>query len=159
MNEYYDLMFNQDVVHIGETFARSRLVRTPIAELNDNADLWTHYIYTLLADPEMSMWTSTLQDLNVTHVSSVGLGTNSIQIDVDAVGGGSVEGALVCLSKGTDDYRYGTTNSSGRVTFDFRAESAGDAVRRDDFGDGAGGRVREPGRDDGRRRRHGRYGR
>jgi hypothetical protein len=126
MYEYNDLLFNQDVVHIGETFARSRLVRTWLAEIADNGDLYTHYIYTLLGDPEMAQWTSTLQDLAVTHVSTVGTGTTSIQVDVDAVGGGAVEGALVCLSKGTDDYEYGTTNSSGRVTFDFRAESAGD---------------------------------
>ena len=53
MNEYYDLVFNQNKVHIGEAFALSRQSRTPQAIANDNVDLWTHYIYSLLADPEM----------------------------------------------------------------------------------------------------------
>ncbi|MCK5618655.1 MAG: hypothetical protein KAJ17_04605, partial [Candidatus Krumholzibacteria bacterium] len=124
MYEYYDLLYLQDVVHIGETFHRSRLNRTPYAELSDNVDLWTHYIYSLLADPEMPLWTNEVDDLAVTYPSSVGLRTTSIQVTVNA-GGGPVDSAMVCLSKGTDDYQYGTTDALGQVTFDFRAESAG----------------------------------
>ncbi|MCK4776663.1 MAG: hypothetical protein KAT30_17830, partial [Candidatus Krumholzibacteria bacterium] len=75
MYEYYDLLYLQDVVHIGETFARSRLARTALAELNDNADLYTHYIYTLLGDPEMPLWTNPLGTLNITYVSDVNVGT------------------------------------------------------------------------------------
>jgi hypothetical protein len=125
MEEYYSLLFTQDVYHIGETFARSRLKRTAIAAISDNADLYTHYIYTLLGDPEMPMWTNAIQSLTVSHVSDVGLGSTSIQVTVED-SWGSVSSALVCLSKGTDDYQYGTTDGSGQVTFEFRAESEGE---------------------------------
>jgi hypothetical protein len=37
MNEYFWLVFNLDVVNIGEAFVRSRLPRVAIAELGDNA--------------------------------------------------------------------------------------------------------------------------
>ncbi|UCG50938.1 MAG: hypothetical protein JSW58_12155, partial [Candidatus Latescibacterota bacterium] len=124
MNEYYNLLFNQDVVHVGKTFADSRLLRTPIAESGDNVDLWTHYIYTILADPEMSIFTRAVETADVFHVSSVGLGTNSILVNVTS-GGQPVDSAHVCLSKDEDDYQYGATNSLGNVVLDFTAESPG----------------------------------
>ncbi len=124
MNTYYDLVFNQGVVHIGEAFARSRLPRTPLASLGDNVDLWTHYIYTLLADPELPMWTGRPAVLSVTHAPSVSVGANSIAITVNS-GGNPVQGAKVCLSKGDEDYAVGTTNASGQVTLAFRPKTAG----------------------------------
>jgi len=124
MNEYYDLLFNDDVTHIGETFARSRLPRTPTAMAGDNADLWTHYIYTILADPEMPLFTGSVETVNVAHVGSVGLGTTSILVNVTS-GGEPVDSAYVCLSKGGDDYQRGATNALGNAVFSFRAESAG----------------------------------
>jgi hypothetical protein len=96
MTEYYDLVFNEDVVHIGEAFARSRLPRTPVASAGDNVDLWTHYIYTLLGDPEMSLFTSSVDTALVVHVPSVGLGTTNILVNVTA-NASPVDSALVCL--------------------------------------------------------------
>jgi hypothetical protein len=124
MNEYYELLYDHDVVHIGETFARSRLPRTPFAEDADNVDLWTHYIYTLLADPEMVMYTDQPDTLNVFHVSSVDLGSTQILVNVTA-GGVPVDSAFVCLWKGLDDYQVAATNSLGNVTIDFTCESPG----------------------------------
>jgi len=125
MYEYYDLLFLQGDVNIGEAFHRSRLKRTAYAVLGDNVDLWTHYIYALLADPEMPLWTDELDTPQVAHVSNVGLGTSSIQVTVQ-VGGSPIDSAWVCLSKGDDDYQYGATDGAGQATFNFRAESPGD---------------------------------
>jgi len=124
MNDYYDLLFMKGKVHIGEAFHRSREGQTPSALVSDNVHLWTHYIYTLLADPEMSLWTNVVDTLDVSHVASVGLGTSSITVTV-LDGGVPVDSAMVCLSKGTDDYQYGSTDGAGEATFDFRAESTG----------------------------------
>ncbi|HEX5131272.1 MAG TPA: C25 family cysteine peptidase, partial [Candidatus Krumholzibacteria bacterium] len=124
MNAFYDLVFDSLVVNVGEAFARSRESRTPLAVLGDNVDLWTHYIYTLLADPEMPMWTGSPVALDVTHVASVGVGKNYITVTAMS-GGNPVEGARVCLTKGGDDYAVGTTNGSGQVVLPFRARSAG----------------------------------
>ncbi len=125
MYEYYNLLFSQGEVHIGDVFRRSRLPRTPLAGIIDNVDLWTHYIYTILADPEMPLWTNQVDTLAVSHTPTVGMGTSTIVVTVN-VGGSPVDSAMVCLSKGTDDYQYGSTDGSGQVSFDFRAESAGD---------------------------------
>ncbi len=133
MNEYYDLLFDRDVVHIGETFARSRLPRTPFASLGDNVDLWTHYIYTILADPEMPLFTGSVGTVNVVHVPSVGLGTSNILVNVTS-GGQPVDSAVVCLTKDGDDYQYGATNALGNVTLPLHG---GDGGLDQGRGDGA----------------------
>ena len=124
MNEYYQLLFGGGVEHIGEAHARSKLPRTPIAQLADNADLWTHYVYNMLADPEMPAWTAPVQPLTVTFPPSIGMGTTPVAVHV-ADAGGAVEGARVCLSKGDDDYEIGFTDAAGNVTLSMTAESAG----------------------------------
>ncbi|MGD8414705.1 MAG: C25 family cysteine peptidase, partial [Candidatus Latescibacterota bacterium] len=124
MNDYYDRVFLQGQTHIGESFHHSREAQTPSALLGDNVHLWTHYIYTLLADPEMSLWTNQIDTLQVSHPGSVGLGTSTITVTV-LDGGSPVDSAMVCLSKGNDDYQYGSTDGAGQATFDFRAESPG----------------------------------
>ncbi|MEJ2720709.1 MAG: C25 family cysteine peptidase, partial [bacterium] len=99
MNGFYDLIFNHGVRRIGEALADSRLARTPYAEIGDNIDLWTHYVLTLLSDPEMPVWTGQVGSADVNHPSVVGLGTTSILVNVTS-GGQPVDSAYVCLSKG-----------------------------------------------------------
>ena len=124
MNEYYNLVFNDGVTHIGEAVARSREPRTPIAMSADNGDRWTHYIYTILADPEMQLWTAHAAPLTVSFPPAVGYGTFNITVTVSDAGGPLAD-ARVCLSKGDDDYEVGTTDAAGHVTLQMTTESAG----------------------------------
>ena len=87
-------------------------------------DLWTHFIYTLLADPEMPLFTDMVDTLDVVHVPSVGMGEQAILVNVSCLGA-PLDSATVCLSKGDEDYAVGTTNSLGNVVLDFTTESAG----------------------------------
>lgn len=124
MNEYHNLVFSQDVVHIGEAFSRSRLPRTPIALAGDNVDLWTHYIYSILADPEMPFFNGPVDTFTVFHPGNVGLGTTNILVNVTD-GGLPVDSAVVCMTKGEDDYKVGATNSLGNAVLEFTTESPG----------------------------------
>jgi hypothetical protein len=124
MNDFYELLFDQRVARIGEAFARSRLAQTPWAEMGNNVDLWTHYVYTLLSDPELAVWTDTVDSVVVSHVSSVGLGPNGILVEVSA-DGAPVDSAIVCLYKPNEDFQYGATDALGEVVVDFAAESPG----------------------------------
>ncbi|MCI0453346.1 MAG: hypothetical protein L0Z51_13375, partial [Candidatus Latescibacteria bacterium] len=124
MNEYYDLLYDDDVYHAGETFARSRLPRTVLANLGDNVDLWTHYIYSILSDPELPMWTGPAAAVSVAHPTNVNKGPNSIAVTVTS-GGNPVPFANVCLSKGEEDYAVAVTNALGQATVPFRAETNG----------------------------------
>ncbi|MCI0452410.1 MAG: C25 family cysteine peptidase, partial [Candidatus Latescibacteria bacterium] len=124
IEEFYRLLFDQNVTNLGELFARSREPRTPLALASDGVDLWTHYVYTLLGDPEMPLWSDSVDILSVNHVASINKGTNNITVTVteSAI---PVEGARVCLTKDEDDYEVGITDASGQATLPFRAESAG----------------------------------
>jgi hypothetical protein len=124
MNDFYELLFEERVVRIGEAFAGSRLSQTPWAEMGNTVDLWTHYLYTLLADPEMPVWTDTVDTVSVSHAASVGLGAGTLTIQVSA-GGVPADSAVVCLYKVGEDYRIGTTDAWGEAAIDFTAESPG----------------------------------
>ncbi len=124
MEEFYRLLFDQGVSNLGELFARSREPRTGFALASDGVDLWTHYVYTNLGDPEMPLWSDSVKLLSVSHVASVNKGTNNITVTVNE-GATPVEGATVCLTKGEEDYEVGTTNAGGQVTLSFRAETTG----------------------------------
>jgi hypothetical protein len=124
MNDYYDLLIDQNVVRIGEAFARSRLNQTPWALMGETVDRWTHFVYTLLSDPELPVWTGSVDTVTVAHSTNVGLGTNNVSINVTAAGQ-PADSAIVCLSKGNDDYQTHLTDAFGVVTFDFTAESPG----------------------------------
>jgi hypothetical protein len=98
------LLYVDHVEHIGEAYARSKYPRTPLAQLSqDNADLWTHYVYNVLADPEMPVWTAPVKPLNVTRPSSLGPRQEQVGIYVGDVSG-PVANAHVCLSKDAEDY-------------------------------------------------------
>ena len=124
MEGYWRELFTFNTTHIAEAFVNSRLIRTAVANVGDNVDAWTHYIYTILACPEMMLYTDSIDLYQVAHVSSVGLGTTAIQITVTD-SSGPAAGATVCLSKDDDDYAVGTTDGAGQVTLNFTAESAG----------------------------------
>jgi hypothetical protein len=110
--------------HIGEAFHNSRLARTPLAMFGDNADLWTHYIYTMLADPEMPLWTGPVDTLAVSHDASVVAGVPTINVNVTA-GGMPVDSAIVCLWKPGEDYQVLATDALGSAAFSFACETAG----------------------------------
>ena len=116
MESYVIQLYNQNNVVIGSTFSGSKLNRTPYAELGDNGDLWTQYIYTLLGDPEMRLWTAAAKTPAVSHVASVNAGTNAITVTV-LIDGAPMLGLNVCLWKSAEDYQVLGTNGSGQASF------------------------------------------
>ncbi len=91
----------------------------------------TYISRSYLGSPTLSLWRGVPGALSVDHPTTLGAGRSNIPVTVtDAVGGQPVENALVCLSKGTEDYAYGRTDSTGVVIFDFRPESAGNLAIR-----------------------------
>ncbi len=124
MNDYYFQSFVQGLDRIGQAFDKSRLSRTPVAVLGDNVDLWTHYIYTLLADPAQRLYTTTVDTLVVSHVDTVSPGTPTISVHVED-SGGPLPGATVCLSRDDQDYRVLTTDGAGDVATPFTVETPG----------------------------------
>ncbi len=124
MNEYYDVMFKQGAVHIGEAFALSRLPRTPLATGSDAPDAWTHFMYSLLADPTMQLFTAPVRMPVVAHPGNVGLGASVMSFMVTA-GGAPVDSAVICLTKGDEDYETVVTDVAGQAMVEFTSETPG----------------------------------
>ncbi len=124
MNEFHEQLFDNNVTGIGELYHMSREIRTSIAQLGDNGDRWTHYIYAALMDPEMNMWNGPVETMVVAATPSVGLGESTVTATVTS-GGSPVANAVVCFSKGNDDYELAVTDGAGMASVDFTAESAG----------------------------------
>jgi hypothetical protein len=74
----------------------------------------------------LSLWRDAPAPLAVTHPATVPFRRADFSLTVtDSTSGQPIDGALVCLSKGIEDYAFGRTDSTGSITFDFRPESAG----------------------------------
>lgn len=90
---------------------------------------WWRRMYlarSFLGAPTLSIWRGVPSALAVTHPSVVANARSPFEVVVKrAVNGLPLAGALVCVSKGSEDYVVGTTDSAGRVTFQFRPESPG----------------------------------
>jgi hypothetical protein len=78
----------------------------------------------LFGDPELPIWTDTPTSISVAHNSTLPTGPSSYAVTVTS-GGSPVNGATVCLWKGTEVYLVGTTNPSGVATFTPSPSSAG----------------------------------
>jgi len=125
MEEYNDVLFNSPgPVRIGDAFESSRASRTALAQAGDTPDFWAHYIYTLLGDPSMSLWTGPVDSLNVAHAASLPAGTNLFPVTVLANGLPRAN-ATVCIWKSGEDYQSQTTNLAGQAVFTVNAASAG----------------------------------
>jgi hypothetical protein len=72
-------------------------------------------MYTTMGDPELDPWTSTPQNLNVTHPDVVFMMEGEFPVTVQ-FNGQPMEGALVCLIKGTEVYESARTGPDGQVT-------------------------------------------
>ncbi|MCA9753565.1 MAG: VCBS repeat-containing protein, partial [Gemmatimonadetes bacterium] len=76
--------------------------------------------------PTIASWRGAPVSLDVAHPAQIPLRRAPFLVTVSEPGSGlPVAGALVCATKDLEDYVYGTTDSTGAVTFDFRPESLG----------------------------------
>lgn len=125
--EFFDLLYCQDVNRIGRTMAMSRLpflVNTG----SNYTDRWTFLNYTLLGDPALPLWTTSPRGLLVSAPSHLALGDQPVTVTVTDAMAAPVEGAMVCLAKDGEDYATGLTDAAGQVTLAFRPITVGDVV-------------------------------
>ncbi|HEU4365059.1 MAG TPA: FG-GAP-like repeat-containing protein, partial [Candidatus Krumholzibacteria bacterium] len=124
---YAQALYETGKERIGDAFMQSRVGRTPLALLGDGVDLWTHYVYAILADPAMTLWTGPIRTPTVTLPDSLLAGANDVTVQVE-VSGLPEENATVCLWKDGEDYAVGTTDPAGSLTVPFTSAMPG-AIR------------------------------
>ncbi|MFQ5600839.1 MAG: C25 family cysteine peptidase, partial [Candidatus Krumholzibacteriia bacterium] len=127
----YQLAFFEQLYVAGERRVGVAMTRSR-EELVDGAylptvDRWTQLVYTLLGDPELSVWTRARTDLQIAGVpAAFEVGGQALALQVRNTDG-PLAGALVCVRKAGEDYRFGRTAAAGRVEFDLQPRSPGDA--------------------------------
>ncbi len=123
---FYDQLFAQGNTALATAFSNARLGRT-VFTFFDTQDRWTHFIDNVLGDPALTVYTGPALAPQVTHPATIALGTTSVAVHVDAASV-PVAGALVCLWKGDEAYATGTTDGSGDITLDLRADTQGSVL-------------------------------
>jgi len=123
---FFQALYDDSVTTVGKTFVESRLGYTPNAWY-DTSDHYSHFLYNMLADPEMQIHTCSLSVTAVTFPSTLPLGESQVLVHV-TTSGATREGARVCLQKDVEEYVWGLTDANGDVTLPFVAESAGSVM-------------------------------
>lgn len=83
--------------------------------------------FLVLGDPSMPVRRTSLGILEVVHPNDVHTGFREISIQVrDGAAVTPIEHAVVCLSKSSEVYVAGTSDSSGNITFEIDASSPGE---------------------------------
>ena len=98
------------------------LVRAKLSLYNSyptNPNNWVEcfsYWNNLMGDPGMELWTGVPIQLDVTHPTTVAVGTNNIEVNVKNTYGFAIEGAWVTiLQEGDNIFESGYTDSNGKV--------------------------------------------
>lgn len=86
---------------------------------------WCVFELNLFGDPTLFVWSEQSKDLTVTAPDSVPTGIQLVRVTVKD-GTTPVKGALVCLSKGSETYARGWTNSQGWVDLLVAPTTTGD---------------------------------
>ncbi|MCF7793027.1 MAG: carboxypeptidase regulatory-like domain-containing protein, partial [Candidatus Cloacimonetes bacterium] len=83
---------------------------------------------TLMGDPGMEVWTGVPQELVVAYEPQLGIGANTISVNVQDANGQAVENAWVTALMGNDDiFATGYTDAAGNIVLEINAQEAGNA--------------------------------
>lgn len=122
-NEFYRLVFQENLREVGRADPESKLPFVPLA-MSDNTHRWTQFTLIFFGDPSMPVYADAPQDLNVSRPATLTLGAGTYTVSVSDAGG-AVDSARVCLNKAGDEYVVGYTDPSGQATLAFVPDSTG----------------------------------
>ena len=120
--EWWVSLFSRNMYRLGQTLtdAKHHFAHT------DNYMKHCEWEFNLLGEPEMPMWTDSLDSFVVTCPPSVPMGNSSFPVHVeDAATQTPLNQAYVCLWKANEVYLTGNTNTSGDITFSTSISSSG----------------------------------
>ena len=120
--QWWFALFNRNKYNLGQTLVDSKHNFSTAGNSEKHCE-WT---FNLLGEPEMPIWTDSLDSFSVSHQDTFPKGKSSFPVHVtDSTTHASVESAYVCLSKPNDVYLTGYTNASGDITFNPSPSSEG----------------------------------
>ncbi len=118
---FFRSLFSQNHYRLGDCFSDHK----NDAYQNNETYRFIFQELTLLGDPEIPIWTKDPQIFDVVSCpDSIGIGSQYFTVRVEEKGW-PVEGAMVCLMKGSEVYAVGTTDPYGSVTLMINTFSPG----------------------------------
>ncbi len=115
MAEFYSMLFQEGLQSAGEALAAAKATFVPLS-MTENVYRWHQYEINLLGDPEMHIWTDTPAEMTVAHADTVVIGSSAFDVVVWTQLG-TLDGALVCITNGSDIYERAKTAPDGAVSF------------------------------------------
>jgi hypothetical protein len=114
-HEFVRRVFIEEDVHIGHAHGLAKARFAPFAA-GENVFRYCEFQYNLLGDPEMMMWTDVPLEFSVDLPENVMGSDGGLRVTVSDANG-ACEGAMVCVTNGSDVYLKQTTDLSGSVDF------------------------------------------
>ena len=121
---FFELLYCTEKSRVGMITARSRLPYIGNT-VNNFVDRWTFENYTLLGDPTVPIWTSSVEATRVI-TDNLNLGPNQFSVSIEKQNGSPAGNALVCLSREDGNIVSGHTDANGLVTLDYLVDSPGE---------------------------------
>ncbi len=114
---FFQALFDSLYPRIGQAFLKTQ-TRIP--------DSYVLYNLTFLGDPGMPVWTHSPESLSVYYPSTIFTEDSNFVVNVeDLITSAPLEGALVCLKKGTESYNFGYTDATGRADLSLTPDRPG----------------------------------
>ncbi|MCF7794700.1 MAG: carboxypeptidase regulatory-like domain-containing protein, partial [Candidatus Cloacimonetes bacterium] len=124
---YYGL-FADRIFNMGGALTRGKLALYMNYPNQPNYVANFSYWNTLMGDPGMEVWTGVPQELVVSYETQLGIGANTISVNVQDTNGQPVENAWVTALMGNDDiFATGYTDAAGNIVLEINAQEAGSA--------------------------------
>ncbi len=122
---FFQALFDSLYPRIGQVFLNTQ-IRISERPKSPKDKYYVLYNLTLLGDPGMPVWTHPPQYLSVNYPQEVLTQDTVFTITVkDSATNHAVEGALVCLQKGEENYNYDYTDADGTVDFSLAPDTPG----------------------------------
>jgi hypothetical protein len=109
---FFTGVFAESLFHLGSAVMRGKLQL-----YNEYHDSMDYAGFTLLGDPEMGIWTSVPQPLQVSYPEYVPFGAQNFTVQAMRNAVIPVRNALVCIQSNSGIYQYGYTDDLGTKTF------------------------------------------
>jgi hypothetical protein len=122
--EWIDLLYTDGIQNMGETCALSKAAfAAPEISGYENTHRWTQLATVLLGDPQLPLWTSRAQGMDVSHEPDVCIGESVFLVTV--TDGAPVEGAMVCVMKDDEIYERALTGADGVASLSITPDTEG----------------------------------
>jgi hypothetical protein len=122
--QFFRALFQDNIYNLGAASSDAKAFYIPRSRQKSVFRIHQYQV-NLLGDPEMPVWTDDPKDLEVNHPQYLPLEPSLLTVRV-TYDSSPLEGALVCVMKGSEVYQRGLTDFTGQISFDISPDTEGE---------------------------------